>query len=119
LLSLFSADADGWLATKGAAEAEGRCVLEDRIAQAGGPMADGVLIDDYVLPLALGGATTVANLQLLCADCNRRKERLASERWPGGDPNAVALTRPGPHETLERRAGRQDGGNGHVRDGVK
>jgi 5-methylcytosine-specific restriction endonuclease McrA len=28
---------------------------------------------DHVLPVALGGATTVENLQLLCADCNRRK----------------------------------------------
>lgn len=28
---------------------------------------------DHVLPVALGGATTVQNLQLLCADCNRRK----------------------------------------------
>ena len=28
---------------------------------------------DHVLPVSLGGATTVENLQLLCADCNRRK----------------------------------------------
>jgi 5-methylcytosine-specific restriction endonuclease McrA len=28
---------------------------------------------DHVLPVALGGATTVKNLQLLCADCNRTK----------------------------------------------
>jgi hypothetical protein len=28
---------------------------------------------DHVLPVALGGATTLQNLQLLCADCNRRK----------------------------------------------
>jgi HNH endonuclease len=28
---------------------------------------------DHLLPVALGGATTVENLQLLCADCNRRK----------------------------------------------
>ena len=28
---------------------------------------------DHVIPLALGGATTVGNLQLLCADCNRQK----------------------------------------------
>lgn len=28
---------------------------------------------DHVLPVARGGATTVENLQLLCADCNRRK----------------------------------------------
>lgn len=28
---------------------------------------------DHVIPLSLGGATTVENLQLLCADCNRRK----------------------------------------------
>jgi 5-methylcytosine-specific restriction endonuclease McrA len=28
---------------------------------------------DHVLPVALGGATTVENLQLLCAECNRRK----------------------------------------------
>jgi len=28
---------------------------------------------DHVLPVAHGGATTVENLQLLCAECNRRK----------------------------------------------
>jgi HNH endonuclease len=28
---------------------------------------------DHVIPVALGGATTVANLQLLCAPCNQRK----------------------------------------------
>jgi hypothetical protein len=28
---------------------------------------------DHILPHSLGGATTVANLQLLCADCNREK----------------------------------------------
>ena len=28
---------------------------------------------DHILPVALGGATTVENLQILCADCNRRK----------------------------------------------
>ena len=26
-----------------------------------------------VIPVALGGATTIANLQLLCGDCNREK----------------------------------------------
>ncbi|HXV05230.1 MAG TPA: HNH endonuclease signature motif containing protein [Solirubrobacterales bacterium] len=31
---------------------------------------------DHILPVALGGATTVENLQLLCADCNRRKSDL-------------------------------------------
>jgi hypothetical protein len=31
---------------------------------------------DHVIPHSLGGATTVANLQLLCADCNRRKGAL-------------------------------------------
>jgi hypothetical protein len=28
---------------------------------------------DHVIPVALGGASTIANLQLLCADCNREK----------------------------------------------
>jgi len=28
---------------------------------------------DHVLPVALGGATSVENLQVLCADCNRAK----------------------------------------------
>jgi 5-methylcytosine-specific restriction endonuclease McrA len=31
---------------------------------------------DHVLPVSLGGATTVENLQLLCADCNRRKSNM-------------------------------------------
>lgn len=28
---------------------------------------------DHILPVARGGATTIQNLQLLCADCNRSK----------------------------------------------
>jgi hypothetical protein len=28
---------------------------------------------DHILPVAHGGATTLENLQILCADCNRRK----------------------------------------------
>ncbi len=28
---------------------------------------------DHILPVALGGATTVENLQILCAECNRAK----------------------------------------------
>jgi 5-methylcytosine-specific restriction endonuclease McrA len=28
---------------------------------------------DHVLPVALGGATTIDNLQLPCGDCNREK----------------------------------------------
>ena len=34
------------------------------------------------VPVALGGATTLENLQLLCADCNRR-----SWQQPGTSPN--------------------------------
>lgn len=28
---------------------------------------------DHIIPVAMGGATTVENLQLLCGDCNRSK----------------------------------------------
>lgn len=35
--------------------------------------ADFELEFDHVIPVALGGASTVGNLQLLCAPCNRRK----------------------------------------------
>jgi 5-methylcytosine-specific restriction endonuclease McrA len=28
---------------------------------------------DHVIPVALGGASTEANLQLLCSNCNRAK----------------------------------------------
>jgi 5-methylcytosine-specific restriction endonuclease McrA len=28
---------------------------------------------DHVIPVALGGATSLDNLQLLCGDCNRTK----------------------------------------------
>jgi 5-methylcytosine-specific restriction endonuclease McrA len=28
---------------------------------------------DHILPVALGGATSIENLQILCADCNCAK----------------------------------------------
>jgi 5-methylcytosine-specific restriction endonuclease McrA len=37
------------------------------------PMAAFGDLIDHVIPVALGGATTLANLQLLCGDCNREK----------------------------------------------
>ncbi len=35
--------------------------------------ADSLLQFDHVIPVALGGASTTQNLQLLCAPCNREK----------------------------------------------
>jgi hypothetical protein len=35
--------------------------------------SDELLQFDHVIPVALGGASTAANLQLLCAPCNREK----------------------------------------------
>jgi 5-methylcytosine-specific restriction endonuclease McrA len=35
--------------------------------------SDELLQFDHVIPVALGGASTEANLQLLCAPCNREK----------------------------------------------
>jgi 5-methylcytosine-specific restriction endonuclease McrA len=37
------------------------------------PMAAFGDLIDHVIPVALGGATTLANLQLLCGACNREK----------------------------------------------
>lgn len=41
-----------------------------RCAECGSP---GPLEFDHIIPVALGGATTVNNIQLLCLDCNRKK----------------------------------------------
>jgi 5-methylcytosine-specific restriction endonuclease McrA len=35
--------------------------------------SDELLQFDHVIPVALGGASTAANLQVLCAPCNREK----------------------------------------------
>ena len=35
--------------------------------------SDELLQFDHVIPVALGGASTAANLQVLCAACNRDK----------------------------------------------
>lgn len=39
--------------------------------------ADDDLVLDHVLPIAKGGRSTLDNLQLLCAECNRIKGKLA------------------------------------------
>jgi hypothetical protein len=43
---------------------------QGRCAECGAP---GPLEFDHIIPLALGGANSVKNLQLLCIECNREK----------------------------------------------
>ena len=54
----------------------------EQLAAAGGAHcancgADDNLVLDHVLPIAKGGRSTLDNLQLLCAACNRIKGKLA------------------------------------------
>jgi 5-methylcytosine-specific restriction endonuclease McrA len=37
------------------------------------PVRDDEIEFDHVIPVAKGGPTTVANIRLLCRDCNRTK----------------------------------------------
>ncbi len=44
------------------------------------------LVIDHVLPIARGGLSEFANLQLLCAECNRIKGKLAIDRRSDTNP---------------------------------
>jgi hypothetical protein len=59
-----------------AARDQGRCRCQSGVSCHGYPGTCGSTEDphyDHVIPWAKGGADTVANLQILCGPCNRRK----------------------------------------------
>lgn len=68
------------------------------------------LTGDHELPLALGGRTTKANVQILCRGCNSRKGRQPGQRTQltldalGGDPDARQPGDPNPNISGELRA---------------
>lgn len=44
------------------------------------------LVIDHILPIARGGLSEIRNLQLLCAECNRIKGKLAIDRRSDTNP---------------------------------
>ena len=51
------------------------------------------LVLDHVIPIAKGGRSRLDNLQLLCAECNRIKGKLAIDcRPPGRSPEPDSLS---------------------------
>lgn len=46
-----------------------------------GKFEDGKWHHDHVMPIALGGANTIENAQILCQSCNCRKQAKHPERW--------------------------------------
>jgi hypothetical protein len=71
--SLMRAEANGRPTRAPVTEELRRAVFE---RDGGGCVECGERFDlqyDHILPVALGGATTLENLQLLCGECNRRK----------------------------------------------
>ncbi len=58
---------------------------------------------DHILPVAHGGASKLASLQLLCADCNRQKsDNIQPFRQAEARPGGRGLSSPVSKEACER-----------------